>query len=66
MKFIEGPPLAVSVPVTDLYGTVVGELSIDRDGKITGSMDSDSFWNSVTRVGRLGLVTSVSITPNVG
>lgn len=62
MKFKLG---SVISPLTDLYGNVVGEITIDQDGKITGKIDPDSFWISITRVGSLGIVRTVSITPNI-
>lgn len=65
MRFVEGDPPATAIPVTDLYGDVVGEIIVDRDGRLSGQINMDSFWGSVSRIGRLGPVQSVSLMPNL-
>lgn len=59
-----GDAKAIAIPLTDLYGTIVGEIIIDKDGNLGGKMNVDSFWVSITRVGSLGVVSSMSLMPN--
>lgn len=56
----------LAIPLKDLYGNIVGELVIDQYGELSGSINPDSFWNSISRVGHLGIVDSVSIVANIG
>lgn len=55
----------IVMPLEDLYGDVVGEIVISRDGTFTGRIDPDSYWHSITVVGRLGLVDSFTLKPVV-
>lgn len=65
VKSISGDPPSLSITLTDLYGHDVGELVIDRDGNLSGKIDPNSFWASIHRIGDLGIVDSVSISPNL-
>lgn len=60
-----GEPSWLAITITDLYGDGVGELIIDRNGNLSGKIDTNSFWVSITRIGDLGIVDSVSISPNL-
>lgn len=50
--------------VEDYLGDVVGSITINREGFLSGKIDPDSFWNSITRAGSRGVVRSVSIMPH--